>query len=157
LDANQPAAVHEQSAQIPGRGIWYPDCGEAIVTEQVEDVPGVTAVRLGLANDHGADLGRVPDDHRVTEPLHEGMEPDRVAGAFDADGDGSRQSGVEVLDDRSLVRQPVVVDLPGRRVEYGDLLLSRVKIAAHEYHGVGLLSVSAVCLPDLINSAEGPF
>jgi len=39
----------------------------------------------------------------------------------------------------------------------GHLLLSRVKIASHECHGIGLLSASAVGRAHGINSAEGPF
>jgi len=55
----------------------------------------------------------------------------------------------------------VLVDLPGSGVEYGHLLLSRMKIASHESHptnhGSGLLSASAVGRAEGINSAEGPF
>src|SRR5215468_10770081 len=59
---------------------------------------GVTNIRLRLADDHRADLGGLPNEKGVSQPLQQGMTPQRVAGAFDADGDGGWQRGVELLD-----------------------------------------------------------
>jgi len=49
----------------------HPDCGEAIVAQQVEDVQSVAPISLGLAHDHGANLRGIADEQRVPEALHE--------------------------------------------------------------------------------------
>ncbi len=58
-------------------------------------------------DDHGADLRRVPHEHGMTEPLQEGVEPDRLPGALNADRHGSGQGGIEVFDGRALVSFPI--------------------------------------------------
>ena len=117
LDPHQAEAMHQESAELPRGGVRDPDGREPIVAEEVEDVQGVAAVGLGLADDHGADLCRVPHEHGMTEPLQEGVEPDRVSGALNADRHGSWQGGIEVLDGRALrnPRRAVAPDRSHRR------------------------------------------
>lgn len=44
-DADEAHAVREERAQVAsGWIIWHPDRGKAIVTQEVEDVQGVTAI-----------------------------------------------------------------------------------------------------------------
>jgi len=125
--------------------------------EQVEDVQGIASIGLRLAHDHGAHLCGIAHEHRMPEPLQQRVEPDRVPRALNANGHGARQRGIEVLDRRAGMRQLLLVDLAGSRVEHRHLLLPRVQIASHECHGFGLLSVNAVGCAEPINSAEEPF
>ncbi len=132
----------------------------AIVAIPLLGVPVVwlllSGVVVGLAPG-AANLRRVPHEHGMTEPLQEGVEPDRIPGALNADRHGSWQGGIEVLDGRALMRQLLLEDLAGGGVEHCHLLLPRVQIASHECHGFGLLSVDAVDCAEGSNSAEGPF
>ena len=118
----------------------------------------VPPIGLRLADDHGANLRGVADEDRVPEAVHEGMEPDGVAGAFNAHGDGTRQRRVELLDDASLVAQLPLTHFAGLRVESGNLLLPRVEITANECHESGLLSAGVVTVPQPEPTSSGrPF
>jgi hypothetical protein len=61
----------------------------------------------------------IADEHGVPEAVHEGMEPDGVAGAFNADGDRAGQSGVELFDGASLVAQLTLIHFAGLGVQSG--------------------------------------
>src|SRR6267142_1222540 len=96
--------------------------------------PGVAAIGLSFAHDHRPDLRGLADEERVPQALQERVKPQRVAGAFDADGDGWRQRGVEPFDVVAGVGQFLVPELAGVRVEQSDLLLPRVEIASDQDH-----------------------
>ena len=74
------------------------------------------------------------------------MEPQGVASALDADGDGRRQGAVEAFDVVADVGQLLVPELARGRVEQGDLLLARVQIASDENHEVSLHLCDVVVL-----------
>jgi hypothetical protein len=147
LDPHEAPPLREQCAQIPRRGIGHPDSRESIVPQQVEEVPSVPLIGLRLADDHGADLGGIADDHGVPEAVHEGVEPDRVAGAFNAHGHGTGPAGVELLDGAALVEQLPLLGFARLGVECRNLLLARVEITANECHEGGLLSEGVVPVP----------
>jgi len=66
------------------------------------------------------------------------VEPQGVASALDADGDGRRQGAVEAFDVVADVGQLLVPELARGRVEQSDLLLARVQIASDENHEFSL-------------------
>ena len=73
--------MREERPQIAGSRIWYPDGGEAIMAQQVEDMQGVALIRLRLADDHGANLRGIADEERVPEALHDRVKPDAYPGS----------------------------------------------------------------------------
>ena len=97
-DAHEADTVGHEGTEVTGGGIRNPDRGEALVLEQIEQVLGVAAVGLGLAHDHGADLGGLAHQKGMTEALHEFVKPQGIAGTLDADGHWARQRAVELLD-----------------------------------------------------------
>jgi len=109
--------VRDQGAPIPGVGIGDPHRGEPVVLEQVEQVPGVAPIGLRLAHDHGPDLRRLADQHRVAGLGHEGVKPLGVARRLDPDRHGRRQGAVEPLHGVTFV---------------GELLLDELAAAARE-------------------------
>jgi transposase-like protein len=143
---DQPDAVGDQGAPIPGARIGDPHRGEAVVLEQVEQVPGVAPIGLRLAHDHGPDLRGLADQHRVAELVHEGVKPLGVARRLDADRHGRRQRAVEPLHGVAFVGELLLDELAGAGVENCDLLRSRVQITSDEYHDRGLLFLRAVAL-----------
>ncbi len=78
--------MSEESPQIGGGRIQHPDGGEAIVAQQVEDMQGVAAIGLRLANDHSANLRGITNKQRVPKALQEGVQPDGIARALNPDG-----------------------------------------------------------------------
>ena len=145
-DADETKAVFEQRAQVARLWIGNPDRGEAIMLEQVEKVPSVAAIGLGLTNDHRADLGSLADDQGMAESLEEVVEPQRVPGAFDAHGDWPRQGRVELFNGIAAVDELPLKELAAACIEHGHLLLARMQIAPHQDHEFGLLSIDAVAL-----------
>ena len=134
------------SAQVAGRRIGNPHHGEAVVLQQISEVPGVAEIGLGFAHHHRPDLGGLANDERMAQALQEGVKPQRVPGAFDADGDGGRQRGVEAFDVIADMGQLLVPELARVRVEHSDLLLTRMQIAADENHELSLHLCDVVVL-----------
>jgi len=75
-----------------------------------------------------------------------GVEPERVASAFDAHRDGAGQRGVEPLDSIAGVRELCLEHFSRCRVEDRDLLLPRVQVASHRCHERGLLLADVVII-----------
>jgi hypothetical protein len=150
--------MRDERAQVPRIRIGHPDGRETIVLEQVEQVPSVASIRLRLPDDHGADPPRLADEDGVTEPVHEGVKPLRVAGGLNPDRHRWPQRPVESLHGVALVSELLLEDFARGRVESSDLLLSRVKITSDECHESGLLSGGRVTVPqpNPINSGR-PF
>jgi hypothetical protein len=148
-DADEPEAVVDEPAQVPRIGIWNPDSGEAVVLKEIEEMPGVAAISLRFSHNHGPDLGR------FAQSLQECVKPQRVSSAFDAHRDGRWKRRVELLDGIGGVRELLLDHLPGLRVEYRHLLLSRMRIAADENHEFGLHAYDVVCpgFAEAINDA----
>ena len=128
--------------------------GKAIVAQQVEDVEGVAPIRLGPANDHGANLGGIADKQCVPETLHERVKPDGVARALNPDRHRPRQRGIELFDPLPIVSKLALTHLSRAGIQHGHLLRARMQVASHECHGVGLLSESAVAHGEHSNSAR---
>ena len=121
-------------------------------------MPSVPSIGLRLANDHGADLRRFPDEDGVAQSVHEGVKPLGVPGGLDADRDRRWKGPVELLDSVAVVGELPVEDFAGAGVEDGDLLLSRMQITSNECHDRGLLFVGAVALGLAeASSSAGPF
>ena len=95
-------------------------------------MPSVASIRLRLPDNHGADLPRLADEDGVTEPVHEGVKPLRVAGGLTPDRHRWPQRPAESLHGVAVVRELLLEDFARGRVENGDLLLSRVKITSDE-------------------------
>jgi hypothetical protein len=148
----------DERAQVPGVGIRNPDGGEAIVPEEIEQVPSVAAIGLCLTDDHRSDLRRLAHEDGVTEAVHQSMKPLGVPGGLDPDRDGRTQGTIEALHGVALVDELLLENLAGSRVEDGDLLLARVQITSNECHESGLLSGGRVTVPqpNPINSGR-PF
>jgi hypothetical protein len=144
--AHESEPMVEERAQVARQRIGNPDHREAVVLQQVPEMPGVPPIGLGFAHDHGPDLGGLADEERVSQALQEGVKPQRVTGAFDADGDGWRQRGVEPFDVVARVGQFLVPELAGVRVEQSDLLLPRVEIASDQDHESALRWCDVVVL-----------
>jgi hypothetical protein len=155
-NADEAHAVREECAQITSGRIRHPDRGKMIVTQQVEDVPGVAPIGLRFAHDHGPNLRGIADEQRVPQALHERVKPDGVTRALNPDRHRPRQRGIELFDRRLVVYQLVLAHLPRVGVQHGHLLRASMQIASHECHGVGLLSESAVAHGEHSNSAR-PF
>ena len=143
---DQPDAVRDQGAPIPGVGIGDPHRGEAVVLEQVEQVPGVAPIGLRLAHDHGPDLRGLADQHRMAELVHEGVKPLGVARRLDPDRHGRRQRAVEPLHGVAFVGELLFDELAGAGVEHSNLLLARVQVTSDECHDRGRLFLRAVAL-----------
>jgi hypothetical protein len=137
-DADESMAVGEQRPQVARGGVGNPDRWEAIMLKQVEQMAGVTPVCFGLADDHGADLDGLAHDQGVAQALHQGVEPERVASAFDAHRDGAGQHGVEPLDSIAGMRELFLEHFSRCRVEDCDLLLPRVQV-----HPTNVMSVAS--------------
>src|SRR5262245_31000873 len=110
-------------------------------------VPSIPFIGLRFADDHGANLGGIADEHGVPEAVHEGMEPDGVAGALNAHRDGPGQGGVELFDGVAFVDQLPLIRFARLGIEYCHVLLPRVEITANECHESGLLSEGVVTVP----------
>jgi hypothetical protein len=95
---DQAEPVLDERAQVARVRIGNPDRGEPIVLQEIEQVSGVAAISLGLPNDHGANFGRLADDECMADPVQERVEPQRVPGALDANGDRWSQRRIEALD-----------------------------------------------------------
>jgi hypothetical protein len=142
-DAHEAHAVSDEGAEIAGGRIRNPDRGEAFMLQQVEQVPGVAAVSLRLAHDHGPDLGGLADEQGVAEAL----KPQGVAGTLDADGHRAGQGAVELLHGISLVEQFLLHHFAGVGLKHGHLLLTGVQVTSDDGHERGLLSVSWATVP----------
>jgi hypothetical protein len=122
-------------------GIGHPNGREPILAEELQEVGGITPVRLGLAHDHGANSSGIPHEQGMTLALHQRVKPLRVAGALDADRDGARQGRVEVLDCLVVVREATCLHLPCLRVQHRDVLLPGVEVASDDV----MASASSLC------------
>ena len=145
--AHQADPMRDEGAAITRVAIRNPHGWESIVFEQVEEMPRVAPIGLRLADDHRADLGRFAHDDGVTEPMHEGVKPLRVASGLDADRHRRPQRSVESLDGVAVMGELLLEDFARRRVEDSNLLLSRVQITSDECHESGLLSGGWVTVP----------
>jgi hypothetical protein len=145
-DPDEAIAVFDEDAQVARRRIGNPDDGEALELKKVEQVAGVAAISLGLAHDHGPDLGGLANEEGMAQLLQERVKPQRVASAFDADRDRPGQCGVELLDGITGVSQLLLDNFASVRVEYCHLLLSCMQIAANENHEIGLHASDVVYL-----------
>lgn len=154
-DPDEPQAVFDEHAQVSRGGIGNPDGGAAVVLKKVEEVASIATIGLRLSHDHRPDLGGFADEQGMAQPLQERVKPQRVPRTFDADGDGRRERGVELLDGVAGVRELLLDNFAGVRVEDCHLLLSRVQIAADEDHEFGLHAYDVVCLgfAEAINDA----
>jgi hypothetical protein len=125
------------------------------VVKEIEEMPGVAAIRLRFSHNHGPDLGRFAHEQGMAQSLQECVKPQRVSSAFDAHCDGRWKGRVELLDGIAGVRELLLDNLPGLRVEYRHLLLSRMQIAADENHEFGLHAYDVVCpgFAEAINDA----
>src|SRR5262245_46253821 len=137
-DADESEPMFDERAQIARRRIGNPHHGEAVVLQEIQEVPCIAAIGLDLADYHRSDLRGLADEERMTKALQERVEPQGVAGALDADGDRGRQGGVEAFDVVADVGQLLVPELARGRVEQSDLLLARVQIASDENHEFSL-------------------
>jgi hypothetical protein len=155
---DEPNAVSNESAQVTRGRIGDPDGREAIVLEEVEEVPSVAPIRLRLADDHGSDLRRLADEDSMTEPVHQSMKPLGVTGGLDPDRHGRAQGTVEAFHGVAVMDELLFEKLAGARVEDGDLLLPGVQITSNECHESGLLFGGRVTVPqpNPINSGR-PF
>src|SRR5262249_21450192 len=106
----------------------------------------------------GGSSPRLGEEDGVTEPVHEGVKPLRVAGGLDPDRHRRPQRSVESLHGVAVMSELLLEDFARGRVENSDLLLSRVKITSDECHESGLLSGGRVTVPqpNPINSGR-PF
>jgi hypothetical protein len=143
---DEPDAVRDQGAQITRAGIGDPHRWEAVVLEEVEEVPSVAPIGLCLAHHHGPDLRGLADQHGVAEPVHEGVKPLGIARRLDTDRHGRRQRAVEPLHGVAFVGELLLDELASAGVENCDLLLSRVQITSDECHDRGLFFLRAVAL-----------
>jgi len=156
--ANEPNAVRDERAAITCVTIGDPHRWEAIVLEKIEEMTGITPISLCLADNHGPDLCRLPDDDGMAQAVHERVKPLGIAGGLDCDRDGRGQGPVELLNGVAVMGELLLEDFARHCVENGDLLLSRVQITSDECHESGLLLGSRVTVPqpNPINSG-GPF
>jgi hypothetical protein len=76
--------------QIAHAGIGHPDDWKAILAEELQQVGRIAPVRLGLADDHGANPGGIAHEQRMTLTLDQRVKPLRVAGALDAGCPGQK-------------------------------------------------------------------
>ena len=136
----------DERAQIARRRIGNPHHGEAVVLQEIPEVPCIAAIGLDFAHDHRSDLRGLADEERMAKALQERVELQGVAGALDANGDGGRQGGVEAFDVGADVGQLLVPELARGRVEQSDLLLARVQIASDENHEFSLHLCDVVVL-----------
>lgn len=109
-------------------------------------MPGVAPIGFDLADDHRADLRGLAHQEGVPQALQEGVEPQRITGAFDANGHGWRQRGIEAFDGVAIVGQFLVPELPRIRVQQRDLLLPRVQVTSHQDHESALRWCDVVVL-----------
>ena len=63
-DANESESMFDERAQVAGRRIGNPNHGEAVVLQEIPEMPGVAAIGLGFAHDHRPDL-RAADEERM--------------------------------------------------------------------------------------------
>ena len=75
-DTDQAHAMRQESSPIASGRVGNPDGGEAVVSEQFEQVEGVSPIGLGLAHDHRPDLGGIADEQRVPELPDQRVEPE---------------------------------------------------------------------------------
>ncbi len=73
---DQAHAMRKESSPIASGWVGNPDGGEAVVSEQLEPVEGVSAIGLSLSHDQRPDLGGIADDQRVPELPNERVEPE---------------------------------------------------------------------------------
>ncbi len=104
------------------------------VLQEVPEMPGVAPIGFDLADDHRADLRGLTHQEGVPQALQEGVEPQRIAGAFDADGHGWSQRGIEAFDGVAIAGRFLVPEFPRIRVQQRDLLLARVQVTSHQDH-----------------------
>ena len=126
------------------------------MAQQVEDVQGVAPIGLGLANNHGTNLGSIADEQRMPETLHEGMKPKGVTCTLNPDRHRPGQRGVELFDRAAIVSQLTLAHLPSACVQHGHLLGACMQVASNQCPGVGLLSESAAAHGEHSNNAR-PF
>ena len=155
---NQTDSVRHERAEIPRGGIGNPHGREAIVLEELEEVPRIAAIRLRLPHHHGADLPGLPHQDGVPEPVHEGVKPLGVAGGLDPNRHRWPQCSIKLLDRIAVVRDFLLEKFARARVENSDLLLPRVQITSDECHESGLLAVGLVTVPQPEPTCSGgPF
>ena len=145
-DADESEPVCEERGQIARRRIRNPDKGEAVVLQEPPTGPGVEPIGLGLAPDHRANLRGLADHEGVPQARQECVEPQRGAGAFDADGHGWRPRGIEAFDGVAVVGQRSFPELARVRVQQRDLLLPRVQVTSDQNHESALRWCDVVVL-----------
>ena len=68
--------MRKESSPITSGWVGNPDGREAVVSEQLEPVEGVSAIGLSLSHDHRPDRGGIADDQRVPGLPNERVEPE---------------------------------------------------------------------------------
>ena len=64
-DADESEPMFDEGAQVARRRIGNPDDGEAVVLQEVPEVPGVAPIGLGLAHNRRSDLRGLADEERM--------------------------------------------------------------------------------------------
>ena len=105
--------------------------------EQLEQVGGVAAIGLGFPHDHRADFRGIANHQRVAQLPDERVEPKSVSRALDGDSDWRRQRRIVPLNGFSVMGELVLLDLTGRGIQGGHLLLAGVQVASYECHWSG--------------------
>jgi hypothetical protein len=127
----------EEGALIASGWVRDPDSREPVVLEQLEQVEGIAAIRLGLPHDHRADFRGVADHQRVAQLPDERVKPKSVSGALDGDSDRRGQSRIEALNGFPVMGELVLLQLAGCGIQNSHLLLAGVQVASYERHWSG--------------------
>lgn len=114
--------------------MWAPSAREAVRAQQLQQMTGVSRVRLLLAHHRRANRCGIAHPEFVPAAIQQTLEPSRRAGGLHSYAGPARQRGVEIGGFLPVVGQPPLHDFCGFRVEHGNLLIPRMKITAYHPH-----------------------
>ena len=126
--------MQEQLPKVSLERCGHPDAREAVRAQQLQQMTGVSRVRLLLAHHRRANRCGIAHPEFVPAAIQQTLEPSRRAGGLHSYAGPARQRGVEICGFLPVVGQPPLHDFCGFRVEHGNLLIPRMKITAYHPH-----------------------
>ena len=132
---DQLVTMQHQLPQIALSRTRHPDGGKLIALQQLQQVLGITRVRLLLAGHQTSNARRIAHHQFLSQFFQQPLEPARAAGGFDPHPHRfPLQTAIKLLRLSRSMRQFLPRPLSRRQIQHGNLLKAGMEITAYNLH-----------------------